>query len=142
MKKEIVNYIRVPATLPKKTKYIYDKNNRVVRKNATGYKYVAHVMTYDENGNHTHTYRIDRTGSKIPYLEKEYNAKNQLVKAINYGPYLLLCNGEKEKNDAKDVLIVNYSYHDNGLVATEEVLKNEILIYFWEYDYLFFDDKN
>ena len=35
-------------------------------------------------------------------------------------------------------MIVTYTYYENGLLATETVLRNEDLIYFWEYEYVFF----
>lgn len=137
LKKKSLNYVKVPATRAKKQKYFYDEDNQLIRRTATGFKYIANEMVYDRNGNRIYTYRVDRKGNKIPYIEKEYNAQNQLTKATNYGPYLLLCGNEK-KSTKEDVMIVTYTYYENGLLATETVLRNEDLIYFWEYEYVFF----
>lgn len=141
LKKKSLNYARVPATRTKKQKYFYNEDNKLIKITATGFKYIGNELIYDQYGNCTYTYRIDRKGNKIPYIDREYNTQNQLIKAKNYGPHILLCGNEK-RSTKEDVMIVTYTYYANGLLATETVLKNENMIYSWEYDYIFFEEQN
>jgi len=140
LKEKVIHNLTKPGYKAKKQKYFYNKENQLIRTTASGFKYIANEMIYDENGNRTHTYRIDRNGNQIPYIEKEYNAQNQLIKATNYGPYLLLY--KRRKKDKEEVMTITYTYFENGLLATEKVLINGDLLHFWEYEYVFFDEKN
>jgi hypothetical protein len=138
LKKKSINYLRVPATKAKRTKYIYNNKNQLIKRTLIGFKHVEEKLNYDQYGNCIYTYRVDRNGRKNPYIDREYNAKNQLIKATNYGPLILLCGNEKESTK-EDVMKISYTYYDNGLLATEVVLLNGDLLYSWEYEYTFFD---
>lgn len=122
----------------KKHYYYYNYKNQIKKQTATGYTYVANEMFYDLVGNHTQTFRINRKGRKVPFLEYEYDNQNKLSKKIEYkysSPYPI-------KNEVADVKTTFYTYLENGLIASEKVLQNEILTSFKEYEYTFFDKKN
>ena len=144
LKGETMHNLTKAGYKPNKQKLFYDKDDQLIRRTEVRWGYIANEMYYDASGNRTHLYRIDKNGSQIPYVEKEYNAQNQLVKATNYGPHLLLCGEETQSkiDDTEDVMIITYTYLDNGLLDTERVVKNGILIYSWEYEYLFHGEKN
>lgn len=135
LKKKIEHYF-IETNTPKRTdKYFYDHKNRLIKRTATGYIYVANKMSYDYTGNHIQTIRINKAGNKIPYLSHEYDPKNRLLKTIEYKfstPF-------PKKDDAEIIKTTSYTYLENNLVATKKVLENGYLVSFWEYEYTFFE---